>query len=230
MVDYDFSPFSIIDKFFQDQDQFTELRNRTIRYGCVNAVFAPDEYYFSLALGLLDRKSTLSVGTTSSFSFFNCHSDASPIMFTSLDSMVQQQANVDGLLVSAYFTLKQAIYACRCLREKPGLENLITMRKVAELELDGKKLSEITSECAVVVRHISEEVDPIMVNVIKSDSGSISNGQTGYIHKKMRRTLLVSAAIHPDISPEEIRFRRTKVGKRKKEMEKYAKREWAGLA
>ena len=227
LIVFDFVPFGIIDDFLRDEEQFPELSGRIVRHGCANAMFAPDEYYFSLALGLLDQKSTLSTGTTSCFSFFNCHLDASPILFTSLDGYVHQEANCGGFIVSVYFTLREAIVAVRCLREKSGLRNLITMRKVAELELIGQNFFQIISECKlIVVSKIREEVVPVMVNVVKSDLGVIHKGQNGFVQKNMRKILLVSAAIHKETKPESTKFRRTKAGKRIMLKEKYAKRNY----
>ncbi len=205
VVSFDYSPFAVLDKFLCDSDVNTELRGRTVRPGCTNAVFAPDEYYYSLALALHHNKG-VPAGPVCSMTLFQSPSDPSPITFKSLDEHVEWQVCEQlTAQVKHQMTLRQAIKACRELRaySRDCQDTLMTLRKVEDIDWHGKGLSEVVTACnSSVNKKINEEFISAITRTVLCSSNQILPGQKGYIQPKSRAKVYALTALHPNKIPE----------------------------
>jgi len=223
----DYHLFDVIDDFLSNEGIHKYLVGRVIPDGCPNAIMAPDEYYYGLVIAMHRRNRPIP-GPICSMPFFENPTDPSPLTFKSFDEIVSQACKQHNELVPLQFTLRQAMKACRALRERnPSIgKNLMTLRKCGELPWNGQGLLAVVESCqAVVVETGGFEPLSAACARAKSSRGDINVGQQYYMTPSKRQAVHCVQTLHPNLIPEQVLANQSPTDKREQKEKKKKKRQ-----
>ena len=195
IIKYKIDNFKVVDLLLQNSESYPFLLNSTaLKDGLINALFAPDEYYFGYILRAHYKDKnygTKSEHSTCTYSCFKNSKSHSPILFEYMFGNHSMSICEDeGILNTQSMTLQHNLVGCCALIKTNIQPQLVTFRKV-DIATDLWKTISImpwlyTDENIVHFKD-DKKTTSLQHNIQASQSGKKRKGDSGFCTKKNQK-------------------------------------------